>query len=264
MQDYKTIMQVLELRVEKKLSRDKAKLRCKLGNGTYQLIEERFNESGKTFEELKTMKENDVVSLIYPEPNIRRKNIPLPDYESIHKRVNFTKVASTLFLEWLDYKKDNPDGYQYTQFVEYYNRFVKDAYGKDVSMAVNRVPGEKVFIDWVGDKPKLVYDSQTGVLKEAHFFVTSVGVSNMIFVKAYENEKLPNFIDGTKCALEYYGAVPKYLVPDNLKTAINKHTKDELIINAVYEDLENHYGVIVLPPPAYKPKGYIQKKIISN
>ena len=25
-------------------------------------------------------------------------------------------------------------------------------------MAVERVPGEKVFIDWVGDQPELVYD----------------------------------------------------------------------------------------------------------
>ena len=50
---------------------------------------------------------------------------------------------------------------------------------------------------------------------------------------------LPNFIAGTVHALESYGAVPKYLVPDNLKTAITKHTKDELVINSAYQDLEN-------------------------
>jgi hypothetical protein len=54
--------------------------------------------------------------------------------------------------------------------------------------------------------------------------------------------------------LQFYGAVPKYLVPDNLKTAITKHTKDELVINSAYQDLENFYDVVILPPPPRKPK----------
>ncbi len=253
MQDYKTIMQVINLRIVLKIPREKCKGRCKLGNGTYQRIEERFRESGKSYDDLLAMNHDDVVSLFYPETNIRKKKIPLPDFEKVHKAIS--KQSSTLFLEWMEYKKDNQDGYQYTQFCEYYKRFIKERYGDDVSMAVNRVPGEKLYIDWVGLRPRLVFDQGSQTLKEVHFFVTSMGVSNLIYVKAYENEKLPNFIDGTKCSLEYLGAVPKYLVPDNLKAAVTKHTKDELIINAAYEDLENHYGTIILPPPSRKPKG---------
>ena len=49
-----------------------------------------------------------------------------------------------------------------------------------------------------------------------------------------------------------YGAVPRYLVPDNLRTAITKHTKDELIVNSAYQDLEQFYDVVILPPPARK------------
>ena len=49
--------------------------------------------------------------------------------------------------------------------------------------------------------------------------------------------------------------MPKYLVPDNLKTAITKHTKDELVVNSAYQDLENFYDVVILPPPPRKPKG---------
>ena len=75
---------------------------------------------------------------------------------------------------------------------------------------------------------------------------------------------MPNFVKGTVDALNFYGAVPKYLVPDNASTAVTKHTKDELIINSTYQDLEHFYDTIVLPPLPYKPKGYIQKKIISN
>lgn len=82
-------------------------------------------------------------------------------------------------------------------------------------MVVERIPGEKVYIDWVGDQPKILMDSQNSELKKVHFFVTTVGVSNLIYSEAFEDEKLPNFIAGTAHALEYYGATPKYLIPDN-------------------------------------------------
>ena len=43
----------------------------------------------------------------------------------------------------------------------------------------------------------------------------------------------------------------------NLKTAISKHSKDELILNSAFSDLEDFYNTIVLPPPPRKPKGII-------
>ena len=49
---------------------------------------------------------------------------------------------------WLDYKEKNPDGYEKSQFYEYFNRFIAENYGgQKVSMAVNRIPGEKMYID---------------------------------------------------------------------------------------------------------------------
>ena len=50
-------------------------------------------------------------------------------------------------------------------------------------------------------------------------------------------------------------AVAKHFVPDNLKTAVTKHTKDNLVLQSTFSDLEDFYDTIVLPPPARKPKG---------
>ena len=122
-------------------------------------------------------------------------------------------------------------------------------------MPVERIPGERVYIDWVGDKPELVVDPETGELFKIHVFVTTVGVSSCIYAEIFPDERIANFIAGTVHALDYYKAVPKYLVPDNCRTAVTKHTKDEIIINASYQDLENFYDVVILPPPARKPKG---------
>ena len=40
---------------------------------------------------------------------------------------------------------------------ELYNRFVEKNFGKrEAKMAVERIPGEKMYIDWVGDQPELL------------------------------------------------------------------------------------------------------------
>ena len=255
MKDYKTIIGVVNMRTDGHPILTTA-TRFGIGNGTVDLIMKRFNESNLTVNELLSMDPNDVERLIYPPENTKKNGVKMPNFETIHTNVNRQKNPSTLFIEWMEYKKSNPSGYQYTQFCHYYKKFVKQNFGdSNLSMAINRKPGEKLFIDWVGDTPELVYDQQTGEMLKAHFFVTTVGVSNCFYVKAFPNEKLNSFIDGTVSEINYYGAVPTYLVPDNLKAAITKHTKDSLIVNSAYEDLETFYDTVVLPPPARKPKG---------
>ena len=80
------------------------------------------------------------------------------------------------------------------------------------------------------------------------------GVS-LASAEIFLDEKLPHFIAGTVHALSYYGAVPKYLVPDNLKTAVTMHSKDELVLQSAFSDLETFYDTVILPPPPRKPKG---------
>ena len=122
-------------------------------------------------------------------------------------------------------------------------------------MAVNRKPGEKMYIDWVGDQPGLLTDVTTGEIMRVHIFATTLGVSSMIYAEAFPNEKLPCFIEGCVHAVSFYGAVAKHFVPDNLKTAVTKHTKDDLVLQSTFSDLEDFYDTIVPPPPARKPNG---------
>lgn len=256
MQNCTTILGIIDMR-QRGISYDDCRSRYKVGCSTITLIMNRFKESGKDLDTLKQMSAEEVEHLFFPPENLRRKDDSvMPDYQAVYERLTMPGSKANLFYLWLKYKKDCPSGYQYTQYCLYFKRFVEKHYGSEaVSMVVERIPGEKVYIDWVGDQPEILVDSSTGEIKKVHFFVTTVGVSNLIYAEAFEDEKLPNFIAGTVHALESYGAVPKYLVPDNLKTAITKHTKDELVINSVYQDLENFYDVVILPPPPRKPKG---------
>ena len=156
----------------------------------------------------------------------------------------------------MEYKQEHPDGYEQSQFYELYNRYVEKNFGKrNLKMAVERVPGEKMYIDWVGDQPYLLTKPETGEMIKVHIFTTTLGLSSLIYAEAFLDEKLNSFITGTVNAIHSYEGVAKYLVPDNLKTAVIKHTKNELILQSAYSDLEDFYNTIVLPPPARKPKG---------
>lgn len=241
MQDYNTIIGAVQMRLNQCPTRSVMD-RYNIGSETLALIMSRYKASGLSVEELRMMPPNEVVELFYPAKNLQRKEIPLPDFQYYYDRIHTSGSRVNISYCWLEYKEKNPDGYEKSQFYEYYSRFVAENYGgKSVSMAVNRKPGEKMYIDWVGDQPELLTDAETGEIKKVHIFATTLGVSNLIYAEAFPNEKLPCFIEGCSHAVSFYGAVAKYFVPDNLKTAVTKHTKDELILQSTFSDLEDFY-----------------------
>ena len=52
-------------------------------------------------------------------------------------------------------------------------------------MPVERIPGEKMYIDWVGYQPEILVDTQTGEVKKVHVFTTTPGVSSLIYAECF-------------------------------------------------------------------------------
>ena len=216
MQDYNTIIGVIQMR-QNDCSFSVIQARYRIGSGTAQRILERFEASGKTLDELRIMNPHTVEELIYPPDNLQRKKVPQPDFQYYYDRIHAKGSKANIAYFWIEYKKEHPDGYEQSRFYELYKEFEKKYYGHgDTKMPVERVPGEKLYIDWVGDQPELLVDTETGEIQKVHIFATTLGVSSLIYAEIFLNEKLPQFIDGTTHALQFYGAAPKYLVPDNL------------------------------------------------
>ena len=89
----------------------------------------------------------------------------MPDFQHYYDRIHAKGSKVNIAYCWIEYRKEHPDGYGQSQFYEYYNRFVEKNYGaRDAKMPVERVPGERMYIDWVGDKPELLTDPETGEL----------------------------------------------------------------------------------------------------
>ena len=230
MQDYNTIIGAIQMRLNKCPTRSVMD-RFRIGSSTLNLIMSRYKALELTIDELEAMSPKEVENLFYPQKNLQRKEVPLPDFQYYYDRIHAPNNRVNISFCWLDYKEKNPDGYEKSQFYEYYQRFVQENYGgTKISMAVNRKPGEKMYIDWVGDQPGLLTDVTTGEIMRVHIFATTLGVSSMIYAEAFPNEKLPCFIEGCVHAVSFYGAVAKHFVPDNLKTAVTKHTKDDLVL----------------------------------
>lgn len=231
--------------------------RYQIGSSAAQRIIRRYNEIGRPLKDLSIMQPQDIEKLFFPPENMARTGRkPMPDWAKIDEEWRGGGRDATLFNLWRDYKKEHPDGYEITQFRFHFWEYEKE-HGNthNVVMAENRVPGKEMFIDWVGERPEVMLDTKTGQLSRIHVFVTTVGVSDETYAESFPDEKLPRFLTGINHALEAYGAVTKFFVPDNLRTAVTRNTKDELILESLFEDLQDYYGVIVTPALPRSPHG---------
>jgi transposase len=155
-----------------------------------------------------------------------------------------------LQLLWLEYKNQHPEGYQYSQFCERFNQWKKTL---QLSLRQEHKAGEKLFIDYAGPTMSVI-DVETGEIKEAQLFVATLGASNYTYVEAQWSQDLQSFICGHARAFQYFNAVPKLLVPDNLKAAVKQADRYEPVINRTYYEMATHYGCAVLPTRPHKPK----------
>ena len=120
MQDYNTIIGSIQMRLNGCQTRSVMD-RYKIGSGTLNLIMSRYHANGIPIEELRMMAPKEVEDLFYPQKNIQRKDIPLPDFQYYYDRIHTPGSRMNISFCWLDYKEKNPDGYEKSQFYEYFN-----------------------------------------------------------------------------------------------------------------------------------------------
>ena len=169
----------------------------------------------------------------------------IPYFEQELSRKHVTRK-----LLWEEYLCDHPDGYRYSQFCFHLDQLLV---ARKPTAVLTHNAGEKLYIDFAGDTMPYV-DRETGEVKQAQVFVATLPYSNYTFLMALPSQKSEDFLHGLSCGLSYFGGSPKILVPDNLKAAVTKTNKYEPDINHLMEDFANHYGFVVCPARAGKPR----------
>jgi transposase len=156
----------------------------------------------------------------------------------------------TLKLLWKEYIRDNPSGYSYSQYCRQYHLWLSQ---RDVVMRQEHIAGEKLFVDFVGMKVPIVC-RHTGEVKQASIFVAVFGASNYFYAEAVESEELRNWLGVHVRALRFFGGVPKYVVPDNLKSAVIDAKRFDPVLNKSFVRLAQHYGFGIMPARPYRPR----------
>ena len=213
----------------------------------------RCKECGLDYESASTLSPERINELIYPDSFGRKQVKDEPDWEAIHKRLLSSRRINLQYIWQEEYRVTNPDGYSYSRFCAKYNEWKKSS-GKEVILPQEREPGRELFIDWIGDKLPCVMDYDTGELHEAHFFVTTLGDSSYPFVEAFPDETQMSWNQAHIDAFEWYGGLPKVLVPDNCKTAVVHSNLYDPQLNHAYRELSRHYEVAIIPARVRKPK----------
>jgi len=247
------IKEILRLKYGCGLSHRDIAQSCRMAQSTVTLYLQRAKDAGLTWPLGEELTEEDLNIRLFPsrpEPFVRLPAKPLPDFARVHEELRtHQKVNLTLDLIWREYKEQYPDGYSYSQFCERYRGWRSRL---DLSMRQSHKAGEKVFVDY-GEGLCLIHPT-TGERIPTELFVAVWGLSNFTFAEATLTQRLPDWISSHVRAFDYFGCVPRILVPDNLKSGVTEASYYEPEINPTYADLASHYDVAVLPARPRHPR----------
>ena len=66
---------------------------------------------------------------------------------------------------------------------------------------------------------------------KAYVFVACLPCSMYGYAEAFPDMKRPSWLAGHIHAFEFFGGVPRIIVPDNCKTSTIRNTRSEVILN---------------------------------
>lgn len=179
-------------------------------------------------------------------PGLRK--LPQPDWAFVAREMKRKHV--TLQVLWEEYIAEHPEGYRYSRFCDLFRGWEGRL---PLTMRQSHGGGEKLFIDYAGDKVPVVC-RQTGEVRDAHIFVAVMGGSSLSFAYATWTEQMSDWIDSHNAAFAFFGGTPQLLVPDNAKVAVIKACLFDPLVNRSYTDMARHYSTAVLPTRPRKPR----------
>ena len=97
-------------------------------------------------------------------------------------------------------------------------------------------------------------DPVTGKMRTVWAFVMVLACSRHMFVRPVVKMDQRAWTECHVEAFAFFGGVPARLVPDNLKTGVDKPDLYDPKINRSYAELAEHYGCLIDPARAVKPR----------
>src|SRR3954451_2095998 len=121
----------------------------------------------------------------------------------IYAENELKKTGVTRHLLWKEYKEQQPDGYNYSQYCHHLSVFLKK---KDVVMHLHYEAGDMIMMDFAGKKMSYVC-ADSGEIIECQVFISVLPHSGLIFCKAVRSQNTYDFIDCINSMLKFYEGV---------------------------------------------------------
>jgi len=212
---------------------------------------QKARSQGLTWDSLTDLSDKELSKLLFPTETVKAV-YKMPDYDYVHRELS--KSGVTLTLLWVEYceecSKTGEIPYKSTQFNKYYGDYVQKT---KATMHINRKPGELMEVDWAGQTAGIT-DTDTGEVIDAYIFAAVLPYSGYAYVEAFLSQNQECWIAAHVNAYNHFGGVSRILVPDNLKTGVDRVTKSETVINKTYQEMAQHYGTAVIPARVKAPK----------
>jgi transposase len=171
-----------------------------------------------------------------------------PDWAALARELK--RPGVTMSILWEEYREVHPEGYGYSRFCDLLRGFERRL---TPVMRQHHVAGEKAFVDYSGKRIGIA-DPTTGEIREAEIFVGVLGASNLTYAEATWTQTLPDWTGAHVRMLRFFGGAPRLLVPDNLKSGVNKASFYDPEINRTYGAMAAHYAVGILPARPRRPR----------
>ena len=97
-------------------------------------------------------------------------------------------------------------------------------------------------------------DPATGRVRRVWAFVMVLACSRHMFVRPVLRLDSASWVAAHVAGFAFFGGAPRRLVPDNLATGVDRPDLYDPKINRAYAELAAHYGCLVDPARALKPK----------
>ena len=245
------VKEVLRLRFGLGLQQNQIARSCSIGQATVHRYLQKAAAAGLSWPLPEDLDDRRLEELLFPTAAGRpsRSIRCVPDFAEIRRQLQ-THKHLTLQLVWEEYRQTQPNGYGYSRFCELYDRWSRN---QDVVLRQEHRAGEKMFVDWAGDTIP-IHDQRTGEVTPASLFVAVLGASTYTFARATLSQDLGNWVECHVAAFQYFLGVPKLVVPDNPRTAVDRACRYEPDLNRTYHEMALHYGVAVMPARPQKPR----------
>jgi transposase len=225
-------------------------LQCGISRNTVRQYHKQITQSGCTYAQLLSLDDEKLSAVIYDsgtEKNNERLSVMEGLLESFKKELS--KRGVTRQLLWQEYRLEHEDGYGYTQFCYYLERWLQR---EDAVMHFQYNPAEKMMVDFAGKK--ITVHRLDGSVHSYEAFLAILPFSGYTYMEVTVSQKQLDFLNALENALIFFTGVPLCTLMDNFKSGVVKADRYEPQLTDLMQQFGLHYNTTVMATRPYKPR----------